>query len=253
MARLKFASIYAARHGLLSLLVGLLAAAMVFWVWYPPPYRDMLKVGSIFGIILVVDVVCGPLLTFILANPRKSRRERVLDFGLVGLIQILALVYGLHSVWVARPAVLAFERDRLVVLSANEIDTDQLAKAPEGLRALPFSGLLRVGTRRATGNKEFFESLDVGLAGISPGMRPAWWVPIDTQFDEMRAKAKPVGELIARRPESADVLRAALSQTKLAIEHLVYLPLTSNKSVDWVAIMNASTLELVAYAPVDGF
>ena len=67
-----------------------------------------------------MDVVCGPLLTLVLASPRKSRRERWLDFSLIGLIQLAALAYGMHSVWVARPVALVFEVDRLVVVTANE-------------------------------------------------------------------------------------------------------------------------------------
>lgn len=252
LTRLKFASAYAARHALLSLTVGGLAAMLVFCVWYPMPYRDMMKVGNIFMVILIVDVVCGPLLTLILASPRKSHRERWVDFGLVGLIQVAALAYGLHSVWLARPAVLAFERDRFVVLSANEIEAEQLPKAPEGLRALPFSGVLHVGTRRAASNKEFFESVDTGLAGISPGMRPTWWVPMSTQTDELRERVQPLSELMARRPESAETLRKAAAATSLPTEQLTYLPLTATKTKDWVALLNPSLI-VVGYAPVDGF
>ena len=115
--RLHFAARYALRHLLLSLLVALASAAVVFGLWYPAPYRQMLQVGHIYLLVLVVDVVCGPLLTLIVASPRKSRRERWLDFSLIGAIQLAALAYGMYSVWVARPAVLAFESDRLVVVS----------------------------------------------------------------------------------------------------------------------------------------
>ena len=106
--RLHFAARYALRHLLLSLLVALASAAVVFGLWYPAPYRQMLQVGHIYLLVLVVDVVCGPLLTLIVASPRKSRRERWLDFSLIGAIQLAALACGMYSVWVARPAVLAF-------------------------------------------------------------------------------------------------------------------------------------------------
>ena len=79
-----FAARYASRHLLISLLIALASAAVVFGLWYPAPYRAMLGVGAIFGLVLVVDVVCGPLLTGVVASPRKSRRERWLDFSLIG-------------------------------------------------------------------------------------------------------------------------------------------------------------------------
>ncbi len=72
---------------------------VVFGLWYPQPYRFLLEITGIYLIILVVDVVCGPLLTLILASPKKSTRERTLDFSLIGCIQIIALAYGMFSVW----------------------------------------------------------------------------------------------------------------------------------------------------------
>ena len=78
--RLRFALRYALRHALVSLLVAGLSALFVFGLLYPPPTSAMLGVGSIFLLLLGVDVVCGPLLTLLLANPAKPRRERWLDF-----------------------------------------------------------------------------------------------------------------------------------------------------------------------------
>jgi len=61
--RFRFAIKYAAGHLGISLTMALAAAAMVFGLLYPAPYRDMLGVGPIFLLILLVDAVCGPLLT----------------------------------------------------------------------------------------------------------------------------------------------------------------------------------------------
>lgn len=252
MTRFKFASRYALRHLLLSILIGALAATVVFGWWYPMPYRAMLGVSAIFLLVLAVDVVCGPLLTAILASPSKSQRERWLDFGLIGAIQLAALVYGMHSVWVARPAVLAYERDRLVVVTANAVDQDSLAQAPEDMRRLPWAGVRKVGTREAGSNEEFFESVNLGLAGVSPAMRPGWWLPWANQVPDMRQRAKPLAELLARRPEHASVLRDAAQTSGLEVADLSYLPLTSSKTKDWVALLDKQ-LNMVGYAPVDGF
>lgn len=250
-SHLRFAARYALCHLGISLVVALISAALVFGVLYPWPYRTMLGVGSIFMLMLVVDVVCGPLLTSVLANPRKSRRERWLDFSLVGLIQMLALAYGLHSVWVARPVVLAYEKDRLVVVTANEIDPTDLPNAPDGFRNLPWAGLLQVGTRDGT-SAELLDSVQRSLAGESPAMRPGWWVPKSQQLADMNARAKPLAELVAHRPQDADILRAAAKDAGADPANLRYLPLTSSKTKDWVALLDAK-LDMVGYAPVDGF
>lgn len=250
--RWRFAARWALRHTLLSVGIALISAALVFGIWYPMPYRAMLGVGGIYVLILVVDVVCGPLITFVLASPHKSRREMVLDLSLVGMIQMAALLYGMQTVWIGRPAVLAFEQDRLTVVSSNEIDHADLHNAPPGLRELPHAGLLKVGTRKPRDNSEFFGGIDLSLAGISPAMRPAWWEPIGRYHDEMRAHAKPLSELIQRRPNDALLLKKSAADAGQPVEALTYLPLTSSKTKDWVALLDAS-MEVVGYAPVDGF
>ena len=250
--RLHFAARYALRHVLLSLLVALGSASVVFGLWYPSPFRQMLDVGHIYLLVLVVDVVCGPLLTLIVASPKKSRRERWLDFSLIGAIQLVALAYGMYSVWVARPVVLAFEVDRLVVVTANEVQVEALSTAPTGVQSLPWVGVRKVGTRKAANNAEMLSSLDQELAGISPAMRPDWWLPWADAREGMRSRAKPLAELIARRPEAAATLQAATKSAGHAVKDLTYLPLVSSKTKDWVALLDVD-LNIVGHAPVDGF
>lgn len=250
--RLRFSIRYALRHLGICIAVALFSAAMVFGLLYPPPYQAMLGVGPIYMLVLVVDVVCGPLLTLILASPKKSQRERWLDFGLIGVCQALALAYGLHSVWAARPAVLAFETDRLVVVTANQIDPAELVKAPEGLRRLPWWGVLRVGTRRAANGTEFLESVGRSLTGISTGMQPSWWLPWSQAQASMAGRAKPVTELLARRPADAGTIEAAIQASSHKTEDLHYLPLTSSKTLDWVALLDTQ-MNVVGWTAVDGF
>lgn len=232
--------------------VAVVCAVLVFGLLYASPYRALLGVGSIFLLILAVDLVCGPLLTLVLASPKKLRRERWLDFGLIGVVQVMALLYGLHNVWVARPVVLAFEVDRLVVTTANEIEPADLAKAPEGLRRLPWWGVLKVGTRRAANSKELLESVDRGLAGFSLAQQPGWWTPWAQATEGMASRAKPVAELLARRPADAQMLQNAIRATGLLATDLRYLPLTSSKTLDWIALLDEQ-MNLRGYVQVDGF
>lgn len=251
-SRLLYARWFAWRHLLVSALVAALSAGLVFGLWYPAPFRSLLLVGEIFLLVLAVDVVCGPLLTLILTSPAKSVRERVLDFGVVGAIQLAALAYGLHSVWVARPVVMAFESDRITVVTANEVDIAQLGNAPEGLRRLPFFGVMQVGTRHAANSDEFFQSINMSAAGVSPAMRPGWWVSWEQARPAMAARAKPVTELLARRPQDAAKMEAAIRAVGVPQAELRYLPLTSSKTKDWVALLDAE-MNIVGWAPVDGF
>lgn len=251
-SRLGFAAISALRHVALSIGIAMLAAMLVYQIWYPMPYRSMLGVGSIFVVLLCVDVVCGPLMTLLLASPRKSRREMALDLSVVGVIQVAALAYGLHAVWLGRPVVLAFETDRLTVVSANEIEHADLQTASQQFQQLPFGGVFKVATRKPKDNAEFFRSIDLSLAGFPPAVRPTWWEPIEGQFSQMRSVAKPLSDLVAQQPDRAEEVQKAAARSGYSVESLTYLPLTSSKTKDWIALLNES-MDVVGYAPVDGF
>ncbi len=251
-SRFLFACRFACWHLLISLIVAGLTAMVVFGLWYPQPYRFLLEITGIYLIILVVDVVCGPLLTLILASPKKSTRERTLDFSLIGCIQIIALAYGMFSVWQARPVALVFEVDRLVVVTANEVQVDQLPQAPTGLQHLPLWGVLQAGTRSAQNPQELLSSIELGMAGISPAMRPDWWQNWDSSLSAMRSRARPLSDLMAQRPTETSKLEEAAQASSLDVQALHYLPLVSSKNLEWVALLNAD-MQMVGWAPVDGF
>ena len=173
---------------------------LVFGVWYPYPYAELTGGLALYKLVISVDIVCGPLLTLILASPSKKLKERIIDFSLIGMIQLAALIYGLYSVSLARPVVSAFETDRINVVTAAEIDVNDLSHAPKDLQDLSWFGVRRVGLREATSPDEANQSLDLSLKGIEPSMRPSWWLPDSQQEREKIRKAmKPLSVLAKAR------------------------------------------------------
>ena len=139
-----------------------------------------------------------------------------------------------------------------VVVTANEVDLTALPNAPTGLRQLPMAGVLKVGTRRAKDAAEMMESVDLGLAGVGPAMRPDWWVPWVDLLPEIRTRSKPLSELIELRPKDAALLREAATAAGADPAQLRYLPLTGSKTKDWTALLDSQG-NMVGYAAVDAF
>ena len=247
---------FALWHLLISGMIAMAVALLVFALWYPYPFNRITGGMYLFFTVVGVDLVCGPLFTLIMANPKKPRRELVFDLTLVVLIQLGALGYGLYSVKLARPVVLAFEHDRIHVVTEAEVDEENLDKAPEGLRALPLGGMLKVGVRRAKNEKEFFESIHLSTSeGIEPSVRPDWWVPFNESLAEIKEKRKPVAELKKQKMSDEQASRRladAVDDTKLPLQDLYYLPLTSKYTQSWIVLLDKKA-DFVGYAEVDGF
>jgi hypothetical protein len=85
-------------HFLCSLSLFALFVGVLLFVWYPAPYFSASGGWQGLQLVAAVDLVLGPLCTFILFNPRKSVRELRTDIGLVVLLQLLALAYGVKAV-----------------------------------------------------------------------------------------------------------------------------------------------------------
>lgn len=250
--RWRFAAKMAGCHFLSSLLIAAAAAWLVFGVWYPAPYGVLVGGLHLYGLVVAVDVVCGPLLTLVLANPKKSKRETVLDLSLVAAVQLGALVYGLHAVAVARPVAVAFEADRFTVVSAAEIDPAALAGAPESLRSLPWNGVRRVGVREPADSDEKFASLAMSLQGVEPSARPDWWLPDSgAERAKIRAKMQPVAKLLERYPDNPGLNRA-VAETGLAQQDIYFLPFTSQRNKNWTVLLDKNA-DFKGFAEADAF
>jgi hypothetical protein len=248
--RLKAALIHLVASVVLAAVIG----ALILVIWFPGDYAKVAHGWQLLLLILCVDSVCGPLLTSILFNPKKSRRELTLDMSLVVLIQLAALAYGVHAAFQARPVVVAFERDRFRVVTAAEVDPDRLADATPDLRSLPLDGPRQIGVRiPKPGEADFLKSVDLALAGLEVSFRPGLWRPFDSQRDAALRAAKPLSTLTGRHPDVKAVVDKAVAATGLAPESLVYLPAQTRRKDDWVALMHRDDGRVVGFAPVDGF
>ena len=89
-------------HFCISLCIAALAAMLVFFVWYPAYYREVSGGRDLFLILVAVDVVLGPLITLVIFNRAKPWPVLARDLAVIALLQLVALGYGMWTVFVAR-------------------------------------------------------------------------------------------------------------------------------------------------------
>lgn len=252
--RLKTAAGVALKHLLLSLLVAALVAALVFGVWYPKPYGELSAGQGLFLLIVAVDVVCGPLLTLVIYDLKKPRTELARDIGLVVLIQLAALGYGLNSLMQARPVWLAFEKDLFRVVSAPDLMPGSLNQAPEALRSLSLTGPKPLGVRLAqSSDPDFLQNVQQSMAGNHAAFRPDRWVPYAQQAAQAGKAARPLTALQTRYPEHAALIDAAVRRSGREAATLGYLPLATEQPTDWVVLLDRSSGEPMGYLPLSGW
>lgn len=235
----------------LSAVVAAIVAALILGVWFASPYRDVAGGQHLFWILVSADVICGPLLTAIVFNPKKSRRELLLDLCLIATIQLAALAYGLHAISEARPVVLAFEIDRFVVVSAAQIDQKALQRQGHKLSWL---GPVPMGTREPKDGEETIKSIEMSIQGVEPSARPDWWQPYESSKPKIKQRFRKLADLRSSSSSTSQAaIDTAVKRTQLALQDIYYLPLVSSKSLDdWIVLLNTEA-EIIGYANAGGF
>jgi hypothetical protein len=109
-------------------LIGIFAL-IVFYVWYPYPFTNLASVTEPLYLLITVDVIIGPLLTFIIY--KKGKKHLILDLTVIGVLQIIAFIYGIYIINQGRPTIVVFHKGEFHYLSKkyanhNELKYDNL-------------------------------------------------------------------------------------------------------------------------------
>lgn len=253
--RLKWAWLW---HFGLSLLLALGLASLIYCFWYPAPYDQMGAGTQLYIWILGVDMVCGPLLTWLLIRPSKSAHALAVDALLILGLQFGALGYGVYTLAQARPLAVVFEVDRFRVVSHIDLPEAELAKSltpkwftPWSLQPPRMIGLTAAETQ---GLEAKAASVQAALQGVDAAQRPARWQDYAASRIDVLKRARALQELRTRYPlNSAQIDSAVQRAAGNRNAPLLWLPLVSRKTADWVALLDPTTAAIVGYIQLDGF
>lgn len=239
-------------HLLASAVVAALAAALVFLVWYPPPFAALAGGTHLFLLIVGVDVVLGPSLTAVVASPGKGRAELIRDLAVIVIVQTAAFGYGVYTMALARPVLLAFEVDRLRVVTAADIDPATLTDAQPSLRQLSWTGPRMVAAIKPSDQAELMRSIELGFAGSDLAMQPKQWRDYASHGSDVWRAARPMSSLLSQHPELASAVAAIAQSAGQPPQALRFLPLMSRRA-SWVSLIAEPGARVVGHLPVDGF
>ena len=232
-------------HLLLSFLVALLVVGLVFFIWYPSPLNTAVGVTHIFLMLLVIDVILGPLLGLLVY--KEGKKTLKFDLSVIILIQISALCYGVFSIEQGRPAWLVYNVDRFELVRKNELVDTNIQQAQPQFQKPSWFKPQYVATEFAKDtqqrNDEMFAEV---FSGISISQRPERYVELTQAKTQIQQRALPLVELQQYNPK-IDVEKTLAKYPKAD----AWLPLKAN-AVDMVILVNkesASIIKIVDLRP----
>jgi hypothetical protein len=170
-----------------------LTVPLVLWL-YPNPFYKASGVMSLMSIVVGVDIVLGPLLTFLVFDQRKKSLR--LDLTVIVVIQALALVYGMYAAVIGRPVFMTFVADRFEVIYAAQVDVQELAKAPDSYKKLAWGQPMLAYAQLPTSKDERSAVLMSSVQnGADLGVYIRYYKPLPEAKDKILQKARSVQDL----------------------------------------------------------
>jgi hypothetical protein len=221
-------------HLALSALIAVAALAVMLALWYPGPLFKAAGGNELLFILVGVDVIIGPLLT--MAVFRAGKPGLRFDLAVIALLQIAALVYGAHIVYLARPAFIVFVKDRFEVVSAVDLEPEELAKAryPQ-FSAPPASGPMLAYADPPTDPKRAQKMLADAFAGRDLQHFPEFFAPYAERTRGVVEKAMTMQRLRSVEPGYARIVDGYLGREHLEASAFRYTLLRARRA--WVVVL----------------
>lgn len=236
-------------HLVLSALVALTVVMLVLAVWYPQPYFQAMGGETLLRLLIGVDVVLGPLITFIIFDPRKPSLKW--DLAAVGVLQVAALAYGGFVMFEARPVYNVFTGDRFEIAAANTIDDESRSRAAPEFQHLPMAGPQLVAARSPADAKERAQiTFTSAIGGPDLVDLPHLYVPYAQVTSEVGRAARPLQRLASRGADEATAVQAFIASSATNAASLGYLPVRA-RNRDFAMVVDRQTGAVAGYIPVN--
>jgi len=191
-----------------------------FWLGcYRWPGWYLAGVLHVVGIVVMVDLVLGPSLTLIVANPGKSRTELARDIAIIVAVQLIALGYGSVTLWQGRPLYYTFSVDRLELVQASDLRWDDIVAGRRENPALApwWYSLPRWIWAPLPDNPEEAKKIVLGSAfgGTDVIQMPRYFRPWEQGLPELRERLVRLDELHYFSPAEKHALESRIAQLGL--------------------------------------
>ena len=231
-------------HLFISLLIALLVVGLVFFIWYPSPLATAVGVTQIFLMILVIDVIVGPILGLLVY--KEGKKSLKFDLTVIILLQLSALFYGIYSIEQGRPAWIVFNVDRFELIRKNEIVDQNVNHAqpqfqqPSWLK--PQFVAMEFAKNIEQRNNDMFAEV---LGGISIAQRPERYVDFIQAKEQIQQREQKL-ELLQQYNNKSDVEKILAQYPQVS----AFLPLKASVMDMTVLVdQNSNVVKIVNLRP----
>lgn len=225
--------------GLSILLVGLVIGSILFF-FFPQIFIGISDFKEIATILITVDLILGPILTFVVFQPNKKSLK--FDLSTIAAIQIAALVYGAYSLFQVHPVYITFNIDRFTLISAKDAEPEK-AKYDEFKVSKFTTAKLAFAKMPEDREKRNEVTLVAALGGGDLEQRVEYYEPYNENINKILAKGIDP-ELIFSKVIKDKNIESFVNKHQENIDNFVFLPINSAKKEAIVVLDRQTALPI---------
>jgi len=226
-----------------------LTLGLLYLGWYHWPGWYLADMPTVLAIMVGVDVVLGPLLTFIVASPSKARRVLARDVAAILLVQLVAFGYGVTTLWHGRPLYYAFSENCLSLVQAQDIEEGSVAAgAPNSAWSPHWYSLPRWIWAPLPNNSDEADKIVQSAieGGFDVTALPAHYKPWASGAAELRSQLKRVDDIKFFSGKEQTLLKQRMTELGLSPDRADGIALTGRKR-PLLVVFDPSNLRVLAY------
>jgi hypothetical protein len=236
-------------HLLASTVALMLIFGALYLGWYRWPGWYLADVSRVVLVMAGVDIVVGPLLTFIVAGANKPRRALARDIAVIVAIQLVALIYGTMSIWNGRPLYYAFSENVLQVVQAYDISPGESALARRQKAELAPHWYSLPRWIWAPLPQDPHERDRIVASAVTGGddviSMPRYFRPWDQGLPALRTQLKKVDDVGYLSAADKKVFKERMRAAGLSTDQLNSIPLTG-RGYPLLAVFDPASLKITA-------
>ena len=235
-------------HLSLSILLVILIIGTVLFMLFPKIFIDVTDFKEVAAIIVSVDLILGPLLTFVVFNPEKAKRLIYFDFAVIGAIQLSALVYGAFALYQIHPVYITFNIDRFTIVTARDAEPEKAVIDEYRVSKLT-AGKLAFAKMPDDTEKQNELLFSVADGGEDLEKMEEYYVSIENNIADILIKSLDV-ELLEKTKESKTEVKEFFENHKGKIDKFVFIPLNNDKK-EAILVLDKKTVKPVTTINID--
>lgn len=104
-------------HLLISLLIISIIIGGLIYFWYPIEFLGITSFKEMAILIVTIDLIIGPILTFVVFNPNKKNLR--FDLAVIAILQVSALSYGVYYLYQGHPVFITYAKGSFTLVNAQ--------------------------------------------------------------------------------------------------------------------------------------